>query len=103
MQVTVLNLSPKDEAITGAAESIYRELQVNGIDVLLDDRDERPGSKFKDADLIGIPYRVTVGKGFTQNGTVEIRQRATGETITVPFNEAASKLVETIAAELAER
>ena len=55
-----------------------RRLESDGFDVLLDDRDERPGVKFKDADLVGIPYRVTVGKKVTE-GTVEVVQRSTRE------------------------
>jgi prolyl-tRNA synthetase len=74
-QVIILNLGLKDEAINGAAEKLYEDLQAAGIDVLLDDRDERPGSKFKDADLLGIPYRVTVGKSFSKNNVFEIRNR----------------------------
>ena len=79
-QVTVLNLGFNDEAVTAEAERIYRELQEAGIDVLFDDRDERPGSKFKDADLLGIPFRVTVGKSFTKNGMLELRARRDGAT-----------------------
>ena len=60
------------------ALKIARQLEKAGIDVLLDDRDERPGVKFKDADLVGIPFRVTVGKKVTE-GTVEIVQRSTRE------------------------
>ncbi len=78
MQVIILNLGLKDAAITETAEALYLELQKYGVDVLLDDRDERPGSKFKDADLLGIPLRITVGKRFTKDGVVEIRQRKDG-------------------------
>jgi len=86
-KVVVLNLSPNDEKITGGAEEVYQSLLAAGVEVLLDDRDERPGSKFKDADLIGIPYRVTVGKGFAGDGTVEIKRRG-GATVTLPMTEA---------------
>ncbi len=79
MQVIVLNLGLKDEQITGAAEALYRDLQEKGIDVLLDDRDERPGSKFKDADLLGIPLRLTVGKRLTKDGVIELRSRRDGK------------------------
>ena len=79
-QVVVLNLGVNDPAMTEAAEKLYRELQEAGFDVLLDDRDERPGSKFKDADLLGMPFRVTVGKSFTKNGLIEIRRRRDGFT-----------------------
>ncbi len=102
VQVTVLNLSPKDETISGAAESLYKELQDNAIEVLLDDRDERPGIKFKDADLCGIPYRVTVGKNFASDGSIEIRKRNSGDTISLPIDKVAPELVEMISAELAK-
>ncbi|MBP8037604.1 MAG: proline--tRNA ligase, partial [Desulfobulbus sp.] len=75
-----LNLSPKDDRFSAAAETLYAELRGRGLDVLLDDRDERPGSKFNDADLIGIPYRVTVGKTFEKEGRVELRDRRSGAT-----------------------
>ena len=75
----ILNLDPKDDTITAAAESLYVDLSAAGLEVLLDDRDERPGAKFKDADLLGMPYRITVGKKFSLNGIVELRNRKTGE------------------------
>jgi prolyl-tRNA synthetase len=77
--VVVLNLGVNDKVITDAAEKLYEDLQKAGIEVLLDDRDERPGFKFKDADLLGIPFRVNVGKGFVKNGQVEVRNRKTGD------------------------
>ncbi|MDH5298982.1 MAG: proline--tRNA ligase [Desulfobulbaceae bacterium] len=100
-QVILLNLSPNDEAITGAAEELYRAFRKEGVEVLLDDRDERPGSKFKDADLIGIPYRVMVGKSFANQGLIEIRNRATGETTSLPFGEVVAGVAATIRAALA--
>jgi prolyl-tRNA synthetase len=78
LQVILLNLGLKDEQITKTAEALYEELQKKGVEVLLDDRDERPGSKFKDADLLGIPLRLTVGKRLTKDGVVELRQRWDG-------------------------
>ena len=77
--VVVLNLGVNDKVITDTAEKLYEDLQKAGIEVLLDDRDERPGFKFKDADLLGIPFRVTVGKGFVKSGQVEVRNRKTGD------------------------
>ena len=82
-QVILLNLGVNSEEITAAAEQLYRVCSRQGLEVLYDDRDERPGSKFKDADLIGIPYRVTVGKTFEKEGKVEIRHRRDGTTETV--------------------
>jgi prolyl-tRNA synthetase len=74
-----------------AARSLYQELTGQKVDVLLDDRDERPGVKFKDADLIGIPYRITVGKKIGQ-GLVELAERRTKQTIDVPLSQAAAEL-----------
>ncbi len=91
-QVVILNLGPGHDTLTGAAESLYRDLQKEGIEVLLDDRDERPGSKFKDADLIGIPFRVTVGRAFEKEGLIELRERASGETTTLPLEGAAAEI-----------
>ena len=73
-----------------AAEDIYDELQAHQIDVLLDDREERPGVKFKDADLIGIPVRITVGKRVKEEGVVEVTSRKTGETMSVSKEEVLS-------------
>ncbi len=76
-QVHLLPVSMKDEAQMAAAEEIYRDLGTGGFDVLMDDRDERAGVKFKDADLLGLPIRVTVGNAFTRDGVVEVRERET--------------------------
>ncbi len=75
--VHLVPVAMKDAAQTTAAEDLYRELSEAGVDVLLDDRDERAGVKFKDADLLGMPIRVTVGNAFTREGMVEVRERAT--------------------------
>ncbi|MBU0728368.1 MAG: proline--tRNA ligase [Proteobacteria bacterium] len=101
MQAIILNLSPKDLQITEAAESLYSTLTASGIEVLIDDRDERPGIKFKDADLTGIPFRITVGKNFSTDGTIEIRKRASGETMMVPHEASAAMIISKIQEELA--
>jgi prolyl-tRNA synthetase len=77
-EVVVSPTNVKDDTLLKAAVDIATRLEAEGFDVLLDDRDERPGVKFKDADLVGIPYRVTVGKKVTE-GTVEVVQRSTRE------------------------
>src|SRR5207237_5534678 len=74
-----------------AARALYQELADKKVDVLLDDRDERPGVKFKDADLIGIPYRITIGKKIGQ-GTVELAERKTKQSTDVALSEAADRL-----------
>jgi prolyl-tRNA synthetase len=75
-EIVVAPVNIKDETVRAAAEDIAKQLEAAGCDVVLDDRDERPGVKFKDADLVGIPFRVTVGKKVTE-GTVEVVQRST--------------------------
>jgi len=72
--VTITNV--KDEKLRQAGDQLYQDLQHGGLDVLLDDRDERAGVKFKDADLIGIPYRITMGKKIA-DGMVELFDRRT--------------------------
>ena len=99
-QVLVLNLGTHSEETTAAAEKLYHDLQAGGLDVLFDDRDERPGSKFKDADLLGIPYRVTVGKTWEKEGRVELRLRRSGETLTIDYGQAAVEITAMVAAEL---
>jgi len=77
-EIVVAPVNVKDESVRTAAEDIAKRLQAAGYDLILDDRDERPGVKFKDADLVGIPFRITVGKKVTE-GTVEVVLRSTRE------------------------
>ena len=77
-EIVITPTNAGDEKLKSVAENIVQQLEAAGFEVLLDDRDERPGVKFKDADLVGIPYRVTVGKKVTE-GTVEVVQRSTRE------------------------
>jgi prolyl-tRNA synthetase len=87
--VTVTNVS--DSALREAGEKLAVELDAAGLDVLLDDRDERAGVKFKDADLVGIPYRINVGKK-TADGLVELVTRATATSVDVALDEVANLL-----------
>lgn len=89
--VTPVNMA--DEAQRLAARSIYAECKALGLDTLMDDRDERPGVKFKDAELIGIPYRITVGKKLAE-GKVEIAVRAGKTMVEAAVTEAAAKVAE---------
>jgi prolyl-tRNA synthetase len=84
-EIVVAPVNVKDEAVRTAAEDIAKRLEAAGFDVILDDRDERPGVKFKDADLVGIPFRITVGKKVTED-TVEVVLRSTREVrdVTIP-------------------
>lgn len=90
--VQIVPTKMKDEAIAAAATELYEELCAARIDVLLDDRDERPGVKFKDADLVGTPLRVTIGPRGLEKGIVELRDRASGETEEIPRAEAVGRL-----------
>jgi prolyl-tRNA synthetase len=87
--ITVTNM--KQDDMREAGEKLYAQLTAAGLDVLLDDRDERAGVKFKDADLIGIPYRITVGKKIA-GGLVELFNRRTRESIDVGLSEAVERL-----------
>jgi prolyl-tRNA synthetase len=84
-EIVVTPTNVGDVRVKSAAEEITNRLEAAGFDVLLDDRDERPGVKFKDADLVGIPFRITVGKKVTED-TVEVVQRSTREIrdVTIP-------------------
>jgi prolyl-tRNA synthetase len=84
--VTPINLKADEQR--EAAETVYEALRSDGVDVLFDDRAERAGVKFKDAELIGIPFRVTVGKRVTE-GMVELSERSTGESVDVKLEEIA--------------
>jgi len=95
-EVAVVLLNIDDEPTRKAAEDIYANLTGDRVDVILDDRDQRPGAKFKDTELIGIPFRITVGTRGLANGTVEITTRATGETVIVAVEEAAGHVRELV-------
>jgi prolyl-tRNA synthetase len=100
--VIIVNLGVNEEIINAAAEKLYQDLQAAGLEVLIDDRDERPGFKFKDADLLGIPYRVTVGKNFVKNGTLEIKNRKDGTIEEMTPEETVTSLQTKILSELSK-
>lgn len=85
--VLIVPVNIKDDAIREKAFSVYEELTKAGLEVLLDDRDERPGVKFKDADLYGFPLRITIGKKTLDKGQIEVRTRKTGETVLLPADD----------------
>ena len=95
-EVLVTCVNQEDDQVARAAENIYRQLLDRGIDVLLDDRIMRGGVKFKDADLLGIPIRVTVGKKSVAQGNVEIKLRAETESCKVPVEQAAEKTAQIV-------
>jgi prolyl-tRNA synthetase len=75
--VEIIPLDMGDKEIQETAEMIYSDLSGEGLEILMDDRDERPGIKFKDADLIGIPYQIIIGKKGLKEGIVELKSRRT--------------------------
>jgi len=85
-QIIVLPVNTKDEASNAKAEEIYNKLTAEGIETVIDDRDERAGVKFKDADLIGYPLRVVVGPKTLAKSQIEVKTRATGEVVMVDVN-----------------
>ncbi|HEX5630958.1 MAG TPA: proline--tRNA ligase [Acidimicrobiia bacterium] len=95
-EVVVTIATADDPATVEAAESIYRALGAAGIDVILDDRDERPGVKFADAELIGVPYRVTVGRRGIAEGEVEVVRRGDGTMERLAPEAAVQRLVEVV-------
>ena len=94
--VIITPVNVKERSLCEAAEGIYRSLLEKGVEVILDDRDERAGVKFKDADLIGIPYRVTIGPKSMAEGKVEIRRRRTGEVAILSLSEVEAFLMDRI-------
>ncbi len=95
-EVEVVPLAVNDDVVTPVAEKLVDELSVADLEVLLDDRKERPGVKFADADLIGIPYQVILGKRGVANGMAEVKVRETGERFDVPLDEVAAWLSERV-------
>ena len=86
-KIIVVPTKANDEEIMGVAEKIYSDLTAAGCEVLIDDRNERPGVKFKDADLLGIPLRITVGRRAGE-GIVEVKRRNSDETSEISVDEA---------------
>ena len=100
VEVAVIPLGLEPE-VFGPAEEIWRALADSGVEVALDDRDERPGVKFADADLVGYPYQVVVGKRGIANGVIELKHRATGERTEVALPEAAAHVASLVEEERA--
>jgi prolyl-tRNA synthetase family II len=100
-EVDVVLLTPKDEAARAAAEALHAGLLAAGADALFDDRDERPGVKYRDAELTGIPYRISVGSRDLAEGVVEIASRATAAKERVPTTEAVRHVLQFLSAQRA--
>jgi prolyl-tRNA synthetase len=95
-EVLIVALDPREAEVMAVANKLHDELSAAGVDVLLDDRDERAGFKFKDADLIGIPVRITVGKKGLAEGVVEVKRRDEADVRKLPATQAAPAVLECI-------
>lgn len=93
-EAVIVPINAKDEALMATSQTIYTALQEAGVDVLLDDRKDRAGVKFKDADLIGYPLRITVSKNTLENNEVEIQIRKSGEALPCAIDSVATKVKE---------
>lgn len=95
--VVVVPVSGKDQAQVDLAEGVYNTLNEAGIETVLDDRSERPGVKFKDADLVGYPVRITIGSKAVETGQLEVRLRRTGENVMIPLEQLVDEVQEILA------
>jgi prolyl-tRNA synthetase len=95
-EALILPLQTNEQEVLNAAEKIYQELFEKGIDVLLDDRDMRAGFKFKDADLLGIPLRITIGTRNLKNGRIEMKLRSESESVLLPLDDSVSTIISKI-------
>jgi prolyl-tRNA synthetase len=102
-EAVVVVAQQNDAAVAEAGERAYQALLGAGVDVIIDDRPDRAGVKFSDAELVGIPFRVTIGKRGLAAGTAELTSRATGETVTVPLDEIAKHAGEMVAQAVGRR
>ena len=98
-QVAVIPVSSKDAEQMALAEKLYQQINQAGLEAVLDDRNERPGVKFKDADLIGYPLRLIIGKKTLEEGSVELKFRRSGEMEVLPLSEAVARIQAVVEAE----
>jgi prolyl-tRNA synthetase len=96
-EVVVVIAQQEDAAVAAAGERVYQALLASGAEVIVDDRQVRAGVKFSDAELTGIPFRVTVGKRGLAAGTAELTDRAAGSTVAIPLDEVAKHVREAVA------
>jgi len=100
-EAVVVVAQQNDEAVAAAGEQAYRALLDAGVDVIIDDRPDRAGVKFSDAELVGIPFRVTIGKRGLVSGVAELTDRRTGETVSVPLDDIAKHVREAVSQAIA--
>ncbi len=96
-EAVVVVAQQNDATVAEAGERAYRALLDAGVDVIIDDRPDRAGVKFSDAELVGIPFRITIGKRGVAAGTAELTHRATGETVVIPLDDVAKHVREAVA------
>jgi prolyl-tRNA synthetase len=101
-EVAVVVAQSDNEQTRDAGERLYQALEAAGVEVILDDRDERPGVKFRDVELVGIPLRATVGSRGLAEGVIELTDRASGETEKLPVADAATLIADRVSAALRE-
>jgi prolyl-tRNA synthetase len=99
-QILIVPVNVKDVRSMDTAEEMHTALEEKGFEVLMDDRDERAGVKFKDADLIGIPWRIVIGEKNLAEGMVEIKERRTGTIEKVKTGEAVEKIAKKLVMEI---
>ena len=100
-EAVVIVAQQNDAAVAEAGERAYQALLDAGVDVIIDDRPDRAGVKFSDAELVGIPFRITIGKRGLASNTAELTERATGETVSVPLDDLAKHVREAVAQAIA--
>ena len=92
--VVITLLRPDQPAVREVGERLYRDLMAGGVEVILDDRNERPGVKFADAELVGIPYRLTVGPRGLKSGKAELRARDGSVDESVDFDQVVPRMLD---------
>jgi prolyl-tRNA synthetase len=100
-EVVVVIAQQDDAAVADAGERVYQALLDAGVDVIVDDRAVRAGVKFSDAELVGIPFRVTVGKRGLASGSAELTDRAAGSTVHIPLDDLPKHVREAVAQAIA--
>jgi prolyl-tRNA synthetase len=101
-EVLIVPVKHDDEQTVAVSEKLYESLWAAGVEALIDDRDTRAGVKFNDADLIGIPYRITIGPRGLKAGTVELKARREAEARELPIDGATAEIAEIVRAQRAD-
>ena len=100
--VHVLPVNVDNDTVFATAQELHDRLEAAGVSVLMDDRNERAGTKFKDADLVGLPWRITVGEKFLTTQNVELRSRSTGQVTAVSVDEAVNQMARAVSQKAAD-